>query len=121
MQIKLRIHHAQNAIVDIIKYRTIYQTVIVFIIRVKKDAVECKECPNCENTNWVNSSTGYQSRNVRTCNYTTCVCNPQIQIEFRCAAGYYGTAAPAGQVGVPVVPALATVPLAITAQSQNVI
>lgn len=60
-------------------------------ISYKTCEAECNGiCPGgCSTTSWTAFSTGYEQRRVGTCNTTTCIC--MYDIEFRCAAGYYGS------------------------------
>ncbi len=47
-------------------------------------------CTNCTSTDWgsVNLFTGVQTRTVKTCDTSTCICTSST--EYRCGAGYYG-------------------------------
>ena len=49
--------------------------------------MSCDGCTDCNSTEWAAVRVGYERRTVATCNCNTC----SKSVQYRCAAGYYGT------------------------------
>lgn len=49
--------------------------------------MECIGCSGCSSTDWITIRTGYEQRTQATCDCNTCT----KTVQYRCAAGYYGT------------------------------
>lgn len=58
---------------------------------VEPDKPVCISCDNCDDDpdSWVGAGEGYEKREKKTCNKSTCLC--QTSTIYRCAQGYYGS------------------------------
>lgn len=58
---------------------------------VEPDEPVCISCDNCDDDpeSWVGAGVGYEKREKKTCNKSTCLC--QTSTIYRCAQGYYGS------------------------------